>query len=209
MAELLSGGKNPRFPDDYSLIKLFLVTPKNTVDIRSMMVEISYYEDIFRGSVTGEILISDSISMIDRLGLCGGEFLNLVFRKNKNSQSEEISKIFRIYRVSERILQKQEVEVYTLHFCSEEFFYSEQKKISKAYTGKKISEIANDILKKEILVQNKYIKLDETKGLYDLIIPYKSPFETLQWLTNYALADTYSGADFMFFENSDGFNFVS
>jgi hypothetical protein len=205
MAETKAGGNNTRFPDDYSLTKLFLVTPKNTVDIRSMMVEISYYEDIFRGSVTGEILISDSISMIDRLGLCGGEFLNLIFKKGAG----EVSKIFRIYRVSERILQKQELEVYTLHFCSEEFFYSEQKKISKAYKGKRISEIATDVLSKELLIQNKYINIHETKGLYDLIVPYKSPFETLQWLTNYALADTYSGADFMFFENSGGFNFVS
>ena len=46
-------GATPRTPDQYYLEKLFLVTPKNTVDIRSMMVEMSYYEDIFRGSVTG------------------------------------------------------------------------------------------------------------------------------------------------------------
>jgi hypothetical protein len=205
MAETKASGNNTRFPDDYSLTKLLLITPKNTIDIRSMMVEVSYFEDIFRGSVTGEILISDSISMIDRLGLCGGEFLNLVFKK----AAGEVSKIFRIYRVSERVLQKQELEVYTLHFCSEEFFYSEQKKISKSYKGKKISEIANDVLSKELLIQNNYINIHETKGLYDLIVPYKSPFEALQWLTNYALADTYSGADFMFFENSGGFNFVS
>lgn len=201
-------GATPRTPDQYYLEKLFLVTPKNTVDIRSMMVEISYYEDIFRGSVTGEILISDSISMIDRLGLCGGEFLTLIFRKTANqSRQEQISKVFRVYRVSERILQKQEVEAYTLHFCSEEFFYSEQKKISKAYKGKKISEIAEDVLKKE-LQANDY-RIHETKGLYDLIIPYKSPFETMHWLTNYALVDTYSGADFIFFENHSGFHFVS
>ena len=63
-------GTNPIRPDDYFLAAVNLITPKNVVDIRSMLVEISYYEDIFRGSVTGEILISDSINMIDRLGMC-------------------------------------------------------------------------------------------------------------------------------------------
>lgn len=201
-------GANPAVSEEYYLQNLYLVTPNGTINILSMMLEISYYEDLFRGSVTGEILISDSISMIDRLGLCGGEFLTLIFKKTKDqSDNEGIKKVFRIYRVSERILQKQEVEAYTLHFCSEEFFYSEQKKISKAYKGKKISEIAEDVLKVE-LQANDYL-IHDTKGLYDLIVPYKSPFETLHWLTNYALVDTYSGADYVFYENHTGFHFVS
>ena len=203
-------GTNPIRPDDYFLAAVNLITPKNVVDIRSMLVEISYYEDIFRGSVTGEILISDSINMIDRLGMCGGEYLFLNFRKTKNENPNEgISKKFRIYRVSERRLQNQETEAYTLHFCSEEFFFSEQTKISKPYKGKKISEMANDVLTIELQIANDKLNVEETKGLYDFIIPYKSPFETLHWLTNYALPATSNGADFLFYENHNGFNFTS
>lgn len=209
MAQTVSG-TNPLRADDYYLATVNLITPKNVVDIRSMLVEISYYEDIFRGSVTGEILISDSINMIDRLGLCGGEFLYLVFRKTKNEIiSEGVSKKFRIYRVGERRLQSQETETYTLHFCSEEFFFSEQMKISKAYRGKKISEMASDVLLKELQISKDKLQVEDTTGLYDFIVPYKSPFETLHWLTNYAFPTTSSGADFLFFENHNGFNFTS
>lgn len=208
MAELT--GTIPELPDSYFLETLELITPKNVVNIKSMMIEISYYEDIFRGSVTGEVLISDAISMIDRLGLSGGEYLNLVFRKTqKQSKEEGVSKKFRIYRVSERILHNQETENYTLHFCSEELFFSEQLKISKAYKGKKISEMVSDVLQKQLQIPTKYLDIQETQGLYDFIIPYKSPFETLHWLANYAMADTYSGADFLFYENHTGFHFNS
>lgn len=208
MAEL--SGATPSLPDSYLLETLELITPKNVVNIKAMMVEISYYEDIFRGSVTGEVLITDAISMIDRLGLCGGEYLNLVFRKSSTQdKSTGISKKFRIYRVGERILHNQETENYTLHFCSEELFFSEQLKISKAYTGKRISEIATDVLVEQLQIPQKYLDIQETKGLYDFIIPYKSPFETLHWLANYAMAATYNGADFLFYENHTGFHFTS
>jgi hypothetical protein len=208
MAELT--GTTPELPDSYYLETLELITPKNVVNIKSMMIEISYYEDIFRGSVTGEVLITDAISMIDRLGLSGGEYLNLVFRKTKSQDEKEgISKKFRIYRVSERILHNQETENYTLHFCSEEFFFSEQLKISKAYKGKKISEMATDVLVEQLQIPTTQLDIQETQGLYDFIIPYKSPFETLHWLANYAMANTYPGADFLFYENHTGFHFTS
>ena len=103
------------------------------------------------GSVTGEVLMSDSISLIDRAGLCGGEYLNLQFTKKRyDTPDNGISKKFRIYRVSERILKNQETENYTLNFCSEEFFLSEQMKISKAYKGMTISEMVSDIMEKEL-----------------------------------------------------------
>ena len=208
MAEI--SGTTPALPDTYYLETLELITPKNVVNIKSMMIEISYYEDIFRGSVTGEVLITDAISMIDRLGLSGGEYLNLVFRKTKSQNEKDgISKKFRIYRVSERILHNQETENYTLHFCSEEFFFSEQLKISKAYKGKKISEMATDVLVEQLQIPTTQLDIQETQGLYDFIIPYKSPFETLHWLANYAMADTYPGADFLFYENHTGFHFTS
>lgn len=197
-------------PDQFFIETINLITPRNTVDISSMSVEISYYEDILKGSVTGHILISDSISMIERLGLCGGEFLHLSFRKSKNNNaSTNIQKYFRIYRVSERSLVNTETENYTLHFCSEELFLSEQTKISKPYSGKKISEIVYDILNNHLKIDSKNISLQETYGLYDFVIPYKKPFEAINWLANYALQSSKVGADFLFFENAGGFNFIS
>lgn len=195
--------------DQFYLETAELITPVNIVNIKSLIVELSYYEDILRSSVTGHVLMSDSISLIERLQLSGGDFLNLSFSKSSGTTISSIKKYFRIYRVSERILKNSETENYTLHFCSEELFLSEQSKVSKPYSGQKISDIVYDILNNHLKIDDKYIALQETDGLYDFIITYKKPFEAINWLSTYAIQKNKTGADFLFFENAGGFNFIS
>lgn len=195
-------------PDDFSLISIEIISASGNIDIRGLMVELSYYEDIFRGSMSGEILLSDSISLIDTMGLNGSEFLRFSFKKT-NQSSTTINKYFRIYRVSERIIKSNNSELYKLHFCSEELFLSEQIKISKSYSAKTITDIVYNILTEELKIPKDKLYVYNTKGMYDFIIPYKKPFEAINWLSNYARPIFGEGADFVFFENVDGFNFVS
>jgi hypothetical protein len=196
--------------DDYYVENILLVTPVNNIDIKSLVAEISYYEDIFRGSVTGHLLIADSISLIERLKMSGSDFLYLSFRKSRGETSKDarVEKFFRVYRVSERQLTNQETENYALHFCSEELLLSEQMKISKAYKDKQISDIVNDILVNQMKIPKNMVNVQDTKGNYDFVIPYKKPIEAINWLASYALSDNI-GADFLFYENIQGYNFRS
>lgn len=196
--------------DDYSLEEAYIITSTGKTSIKALMVEISYYEDIFKGVTSGSILINDSISLIERLGMTGFDYLKLKFAKvEKPGKDSVIEKYFRIYRVSERLLNNNASESYTLNFCSEELLLSEQTKISKSYSGKKISEIIYNILSDKLKVDDNYINMQETDGLYDFVIPYKKPFEAINWLSNYAKPIGKSGADFLFYENAKGFNFFS
>ncbi len=197
-------------PDEFYLEAIDLITPKESVSLKSMMVELSYFEDIMRGTITGVILINDSISMIDRMGMNGSEFIHMKFKKGPQS-GLEIDKYFRVYRVGERIIQNNLNENYTLHFCSEELFLSEQMKISRSYNAE-ISTIVYNILTKEMKINDgakRRVLVGRTKGLYNFVMGYKKPFELINWLCNYALPVKGEGADFVFFENAEGFNFVS
>jgi hypothetical protein len=193
--------------DDYIIDEIRLVTPTDNMDVRTVSVEISYYEDIFRGSVTGHVLISDSLSLIERLSMSGNDFLYMSFRKS-SFDTTKVQKYFRIYRVSERHLTNDNTEVYSLHFCSEELLLSEQMKISKSYNNKPISDIVKDILLNHLKVPAKQVNVQDTEGMYDFVIPYKKPFDAINWLANYALTEK-TGADYMFYENIKGFNFNS
>lgn len=197
-------------PDDYNLEEAYIITASGQKSLKNLMVEVSYYEDIFKGVTSGNILINDSIDLIDRLGISGFDYLKLKFSKTKSSSKlSTVEKYFRIYRVSERILDNNSTETYSLHFCSEELLLSEQLKVSKSYSGKKISEMVYDILYNQLKIDKKYIRLQDTDGIYDFIIPYKKPFEAINWLCNYARPIGKTGADFVFYENSEGFNFYS
>lgn len=200
-------------PDDYHLEKVEILTAGGPVNLRGVMVELSYYEDIFRGTMSGYVLIHDAISIIDRQALNGTELLSIEYKKSSQG-SFRFKKKFRVFRVGERILNNNSQEVYTLHFCSEELFLSEQMKISKAFTGTQISDIVYNILNQEMKIDpnkndKKALLVESTLGVYDFIIPYKKPFEAINWLSTYARPLRNPGADFMFYENVDGLNFRS
>lgn len=197
-------------PDEFYLEAIDLITAKQTVSLKSMMVELSYFEDIMRGTISGVILINDSISMIDRMGMNGSEFIHMKFKKGPQS-GLEIDRYFRVYRVGERIIQNNLNESYTLHFCTEELFLSEQMKISRSYNAE-ISTIVYNILTEEMKIKDgskRRVLVGRTKGLYNFVLGNKKPFELINWLANYALPVKGEGADFVFFENAEGFNFVS
>lgn len=199
------------FSEQYSLERLDIVSSGNVTNIKPLMVEMSYYEDIFRNAVTGHVTVNDTNNIIEGLGLCGNEFLAVSFRKSKDSQTE-IKKYFKIYRVSERKVNDHFMETYSLHFCSDELLISEQLKISKPYTGMLVSDMVEKILTEEMKVKSQRVGIYPTEGLHDIIIPYKNPFEAINWLCNYARpkSETFKkiGADYLFFENIYGFNFV-
>ena len=106
--------------DQFSLDEIYLITSNGKTNLKNMFIEVSFYEDIFKGILSGNVLITDSISLIDRLAMTGFDYLKLKFKKStKVSEQYVTEKYFRIYRVSERILNNNSTETYTLHFCSE------------------------------------------------------------------------------------------
>jgi len=75
----------------------------------------------------------------------------------------------------------------------------------------KISEIVKDILVDKLKVKEKNTRIEETTGIYNFIVPRLKPFEAISWISQYArpkLTGTV-GADMLFFETKDGFNFRS
>jgi hypothetical protein len=158
--------------------------------------------------MSGNILIKDSIGLSKRLLFDGSEFLDIDISKSDESSGTNIVKTFRIFKQSDRSNVNQTSEVYILHFVSEEMIYSEQQKISQSYTGI-YSDIATSVLIDYLKVpKNKIGVIEPTKGINSSIVPLLSPIDTLNWLTKRSISQN-DLADFLFFENKLGFNFVS
>jgi hypothetical protein len=204
-----------RYEGDYNLIALNILTSTvGNVSIKDNLIELSFFEDIHSNFVYGEMLINDAEGLIERLQLHGNEYIRISFGKD-GSGVGNIDRLFRIYKASSRRrAQTQDTEKYIIHFCSDELILSHQYKISKSYKNKKISEIITSILVDELKVPSvKYNPnaIEETLGVYNFIVPYLSPFEAINWLSNYAKSKNKDsvGADMLFFENSIGYYFTS
>ena len=194
-----------------SIDKLELITASGQgIELKQLLIELSYYEDIYAFSISGSVVLRDGQGLVDRFGLTGNEFLNISFGRVKGS-SANVTKKFRVYKLGDRKpIGNLNSEVLTLHFCSEELLLSEQIKVTKSYSGQEIHKTIKAILTDE-LKTTKTLFIEDTKGIYNFTVPRFKPFEAISWLSTYArpASQDLAGADMICFENKFGFNFVS
>ena len=199
------------YPQDFSLQKLeFITASGQKFQMKKLMVEMSYYEDIYSFCVSGSITLRDAQGFIELFQLTGSEYININFGKIKGAANDD-EQTFHVYKVGKRIAAgNQNSEYYTLYFCSEELYLSEQLKISKSFKGQKISDIITNILTDVLQVSTTKIgTIEPTTGVYSFVIPRFKPLEAISWLSTYARPTTGNGSDMLFYENRNGFNFRS
>jgi hypothetical protein len=156
-------------------------------------------------------MIVEASGFIETLAINGTEFLRLTFSKF-GDRNNQIDKLFRVYKVGKRKLEgTMYKESYVLYFCSEELLLSEQYKISKRYKNQLVSDNISDILNNYLKIpNNKKGTIETTYGKYDFLIPTLKPFDAINWLTNYARPNPQNpGADMLFYEDKNGFQFRS
>lgn len=201
------------YAQDFSLETLnFLTASGQRFELKRLLVDMSYYEDLYSFTASGYITITDSQGFIELFQLTGNEFIEVNFGKVKNGPNNN-NQLFRVYKIGDKKPSGNlNTETYTLYFCSEELLLSEQIKISKSYAGYKISDMVESILVDRLRVSKDRINIIEpTTGLYDFVIPRLKPFEAISWLSTYArpAGNGSVGADMLFFETKEGYNYRS
>jgi len=184
------------------------------ISIIEYFASIEIYENLFLNNITGRISLIDGSNLPTELPLTGQEILIFTF---STPGIESISLTVSLDKISERIpLTNERSQVYDLHFISIPFIVNLTKKVSKSYTGK-ISEIVRKIFSSylsnpdggEGLVAPN-IKIETTFGSHKFVIPNWRPQAAINWLAQRAISDTYPDrANYIFYEDLDGFKFVS
>lgn len=199
------------YPLEYSIQDLNILSSSGqSMNFKRLMLELSYYEDLYSFCTSGSLSVTDAQGFIENLQLTGNEFIVFNIGKIKDAPNN-ITETFRIYKIAKRKPSgNMNNEIYELFFCSEEMLLSEQIKISQAYSGSMITDIVNDILTNKLQVISEKIEtIEQTMGIYDFIIPYMKPFEAISWLSTYARSNDYPGADMLFYQTKSGYNFRS
>jgi len=196
---------------EFQLDALTIVSASGAaVDLREIMRELNLFEDLFSNTMTGDLFLADTQNLINLLPIVGVE--HLIVTLTKPSAPWKINKTFRVYKITDRRKSGASSEDYILHFCSEELILSESLKISKSYKSMTVSAIISDIT-------TNFLKIDATKfpataltatvGNFDVVIPYWSPFQAINWLSRMARTGTLTGCSFVFFEDGRGYHFDS
>lgn len=203
---------------------------KRTVDIKSGVVSIDYYEDVFSPTITARIIVGntgDSIqppdnegnadgnsqSIYNGLPLRGGERVSFKIAGNSPTNpgldfSTDPKDYFYVSSITNVISESQR-ESFTLNLVSREAITNETSRVGKKFTTTTpIHSSVKDILE-NYLKTEKIAKIDDTKNKYGFIGNRRKPFTVLVWLASKGVpvSSKSSSAGFLFYQTQDGFNF--
>jgi len=170
-------------------------------NILDVVSEINIYEDLFSNGVTGDVFIVDSNNLVNLVPLIGQELIRIKFKTPVIDPNPIRELTFQIYKISARTLKNDRTQGYILHFCSPSVIKNALTKVHRTLGVGNETNIASMIPK---LVQDD-LKADlgsvsGTLGSYEFIIPYWSPFKTINWLAQRAITDNANDQNFVFYE---------
>jgi hypothetical protein len=200
----------------YIIRELFLeFSNGEKIDIKNIIEEINLFDNLFTPCVSGNILLSDAVGLSEKLKLQGSEKLKVTIEKTENFDEISFEKQFVLYKLTERKNINLNSQAYVIHFVSEEFILSEQKKVSQNFVGS-YSTILKSILTNYLKVQDASPVQGKggigiiypSAGPQDIIIPNLTPFDAINFISKRAIALNYNTPDFCFYETIAGYNFA-
>ena len=205
------------FAGEFGVEDLRLVTPSGEVaDLISdvLVNEINIFEDIFKNTITGSIILIDIRDIITMLPIQGEEELYIKLKTPTLNDPKDIIDFTETPFIVNRVSLRQEVssggQIYELSFTSPEAVKNTRKRISKSYVNSKanIGDIVDDLLVVDNLgiKTSKQVFIEPTIGTRKYIVPNSNPFTFISKLTKEAISENGS-PHYLFFENKHGFHF--
>jgi hypothetical protein len=192
----------------------------NKIDLRYQLLELNVFEDIFSPTLTATVLIVDSLNLVEKLALCGQEWVFIRISKPglRNDKDEELSfaimmRVYKIEAVKHEIFKF----TYVLHLCKEEVILSQKTTVCKSF----------DTIKPEIAIKDVFLGFldyedeDMFANAFDngwpiktktialsFTVPCLPPLEAVTYIASLARGPNGIN-DYLFFENTGGYRFQS
>jgi len=158
------------------------------VDVRALIPEVVFYENLEYPYITGKMLLVDDNSILDLLNFRGTEKITFEIAGVGNSLDPEIGggdgkeKTFIMTRIEKNVRTNDKTDVFLISLVEEHFFRDKLVKVSKCFTANietTITEILYSYLNKN--VDQSYLT-QSAQGVRKVNIPYLHPLEAVEWL---------------------------
>ena len=180
-------------------------------DLSSIVVEINLFEDIFSTAFTGNIIIVDTLNLIEKLPILGQEYIELKCSTPQTNPTKKsvIEKRFVLHSIVARDNISSGAQSYSLDISTEDSIRNLKTRVSKSYTDS-IDNIVTDVLKNQ-LGSSQDLNIGPTSGIRKIVSPNVHPYTLVNMLKKEAVADMGLNLPphFLFFENKNGLNFIS
>lgn len=178
--------------------------PNEKLDIRAMIEEHDFFEDILSPFMSGQMLISDSFNLPDSFPIVGGERISIRFKTSSFNSDVRIKYV--VYKVGERIVGEDlsKAQLYWLYLCPEDKWNDSQTDVSFGITST-YDGVANRAL--DLLKSTKKRDFEPTLGVVSFVSPYWSPLRCCEFAASRARTDI--GDPMFFWETVDQYSLKS
>ena len=199
-----------RLPAQYRLTSVVLSTSLHSreLSVESIVMDINLYESIFNNTLSGSISIMDTENYISTFPICGYETLTFDFSAETTGDRDFFSVSFRVYAIKNILEITGGGKTYSLEFISKEFLSDRELIISRAFNSLTASQIVKTVWA-ETFLSEKPFRIEDTSGLLDMISPSWRPMKLIDWLCSRSVSIDRNGANYVFYETLDGFNYIS
>ena len=115
-------------------------------DLRTALIRLDIYEDMFSPTLTAQAEIQDTINLSTGIPLVGFESILVSFHLDRDSGPRSYTFPLAVYNQSDRVLQTQGTEKYTLGLASPELIISTSRKLSFAFTNRRMEDIIRELV---------------------------------------------------------------
>ncbi|ACV50028.1 conserved hypothetical protein [Delftia phage PhiW-14] len=186
-------------------------TNEEKFDIKEMMYELDFYEDI-HDIMSAKIVLMDYANITDNFPVVGGERLDIRYKTPTLDQERSAKYIIAKITSKELSQDGQNLSVLVLDLVTPERWVDANMTLSKSYKGT-YGEIVAKILDnftdpdRPDLPNPKPFVMDETLYVQKFIAPNWSPIKCVLEISRRTMGEDHE--PFYFFETLDGFNFFS
>lgn len=218
---------NYNFPNEVGAVEIvdcYLGNGNSRINILPQVKSITINESIFDNYfIQGTIVIEDAIGYAEILPIIGDEWLFLNF--TTPTSGIENKRLYKIISSSpEQYDGENPLVTYSLKFVTYEYFLNLKEKVFIARNSITIHNLAQKIYKNYItkfldsngepigtvdIPLNQIFIPEKVKGVYNICISNKTPFNAIHYLSARALSNNYNGASFIFYQDNHRFNFTS
>ena len=201
------------YAGDYLVEKLELVTSAGTVvDLRSLYLGLTLYEDIFSLTVSGTLTMHDSTNLTSLGPIIGQEYLYIKIRtpfdNNDGSTAIDFSEnAFIVHSVVKREGISDNIQMVALSFVSQELIKNQRLKVTQSFTGTWSNIVEKIMTDSNILNSKKNITIEPSAGIKKYVSPNIRPFDIITHAKKQAVAAFKGEPTYLFYETMKGFNF--
>lgn len=198
--------QTPPAATSFSFESIILTTPAGEAyDITELVFGFTYYEDINKGFMSGNLRIIDSGSNLRSNAPISG-YDRVEIKVNGPDEQSYVYNFF-TYSIRDVVIAKGK-QTYNLGLITKEALLNEGAKVSKKFNGMPHTIVKN-ILTEYLEVDEADIFVDETKNDTIIVPNNRNPFTICSQLANRSITDDLNSAGCFFFKNANGFNFRS